>query len=430
MKLLGALMAGFAYMRNELELKDYPENDNWKKVTLGGAYDSETPTGALFACVSIMTGLFSRLPHEVYRRYGRFESVDRRSPLNDLLHQPAPHMTGHTLKELMYWDTFSNGNGVSEIISSSDGYPVELAYCKLTGKLRRDTTSGMVYGVVYPRENGLMVNGEVEARNLLHFRWDGYDIFDGISPSPIETHAINTWGLHLASLKHQNVTLNKGFSARNVIETDAAIRPKTLIDFREKIQELYSGNINAGKVPILFPGMKANQLGWSSVDLQLIEILKYTVTDLARVYKIPLHLLQADERTSGWSGNSLPDRWLNFERVGVLPHSERFGAEMSFKLMPPPLRNRHNGIRINTDSLTESNLPQMAKTVGELVTKRIWTPNEARERTGKRPLPGGDELISAPVGGANQNSGNGNNNGNDQGGGNGGKDDGNSQSDR
>ena len=369
-------------------------------ITMDAFGDSQ-PKSALFACITILTGIFARLPHQVYKTEldGRI-TVDTGNPLSRLLDKPSNYMNGQTLKELLYWDVFRSGNGVAKIIRDSSGNPIELKYCKLTGPAVRWDASldSLIYTVVFPRPGFSAVQEQVIENDLLHLRWWGYSPFSGVSPSPVESHVLQTNALYNSSVAHQLQTLNKGFSARNVIENDFEVDPKTLLDFRRDIEELYSGNLKAGKTPILFPGMSLKPVGWSTVDLQLIEILKYSVTDLSRAYGIPLFILQADERTSGWSANSLPDRWLNFERIGISPHQERFSAEFISKLVPIRMRDRGYGIRIDLESLTLSNIAQRSVTAKNLYMSGLGTKNEGRKLVGLPAMPDGDNTIDPPGG--------------------------------
>lgn len=398
-KILSEPKTGFTY--DGPKLRDDP-----KSIDL--AVSGNQPKSALFACITILTGIFARLDHQLYKRDSNgFFVVDEESPLNDLLHKPSSLMNGYSLRELIYWDVFRKGNGCAKVIRDSDGNPVELRYCKLLTPRVRYENNRRVFDVLFPSNFKESVQEPCYESDLLHLKWWGYSPFDGVSPSPVETHVIQTQGLYNASIQHQMQTLNKGFSARNVIENDIEVDENTLVEFRDKIEDLYSGNINAGKTPILFPGMSLKSVGWSTVDLQLIEILKYAVTDLSRAYGIPLFILQADERTSGWSSNSLPDRWMNFERTTVSSHEARFGAEWSMKVLPPRMRSRDYRIGINPESLTMSNTAQRAATAKVIYMSGVATKNEARKLLGLPPLPGGDSTIDPP-GGPKQGQGRGN----------------------
>ena len=349
------------------------------------AFGSSEPRSALFACISILTGIFARLDHEIgmVDSDGQFK-LDRDMPLNELMKRPDDVMTGHQLRERIYWDVFQHGNGVAKIIRNSMGDPIQLRYCKLSGPgvVQDGISRRKKYVVVFPTPGRMGVTENVDERDLLHLRWWGYSPFSGVSPSPIETHVMQTNALYQSSVRHQLQTLNKGFSARNVIENSIEQDPEMLIKFRTEIEELYSGNMKAGKTPILFPGMKMQTVGWSSVDLQLLEILKYAVTDLSRAYGIPLFILQADERTAGWSANSLPDRWLNFERITISSNGTRFADEWGNKLLPERMKDRRYLIRINPDSLTSSNLSQRSQTAKMIFTSGVATKNEARKVLG------------------------------------------------
>ena len=58
-----------------------------------------------------------------------------------------------------------------------------------------------------------------------------------------------------------------------MFEVDPLVKPAVIEKFKDELETKYQGVVNAGKSLILYPGMKAFLSGFSSVDLQLIEMV-------------------------------------------------------------------------------------------------------------------------------------------------------------
>ena len=183
------------------------------------------------------------------------------------------------------------------------------------------------------------------------------------------------------------------------VESDKEIPQKALKPFAEWYEETYAGFINAGRPPLLPPGFRIVQTGLSPHDIQLIELLKFTITDIARTWQVPLFLLQHFEQsTGGWANSNLAEQWTNFVRFSLKGHIERYTDEIDRKLMPMAMRKQRKSF-IDVEPLIAGDMEAQAKIVETLVAKAaVWTPEEAREYTGRPRKPRSGEKLRQPTG--------------------------------
>ena len=150
--------------------------------------------------------------------------------------------------------------------------------------------------------------------------------------------------------------------------------------------------------------------GVSSVDLQLVELLKWSIEDICRVYDVPPRMvhhqhvgIRVDPKLSQLSSY--------FVRWSVLRHARRINAQMTHKLMPVRDIKRKRLIRMNPDMLTAGTFEEKVVAAGSAVSQYgLLTINEGRTFLGYEIRADGDKLISPigapPTGGGNDTDGN------------------------
>lgn len=225
--------------------------------------------------------------------------------------------------------------------------------------------------------------------------------FDGVSsPSPIVSAARDALSMAGAATEGLQVDLRAGVSGRVVLQTDAEFMGITA-DQRREITELlrdgFSGLRKRGLVPVLPPGITSTQMGGASaVDLHVIELLRWTVEDICRIYKIPPRMIGAHAETQR-TGSAFEAQAVQYVRWAVRPLCNLIADEIAHQLLPAGW----------TAELDPSK--QAMGTFGERVTAAnaavakggLLTINEGRAVLGHEPHADGDRLIS-PIGAPDQ----------------------------
>lgn len=155
--------------------------------------------------------------------------------------------------------------------------------------------------------------------------------FDGIQGrSMIEDHR-ETLGLAVSMEQHQATMMGKGAAPAGVLETEGRLKDdavlKRLVD---SWTETYGGARNAGKVAILESGLKYKAVTLPAKDIQFLESRRFLLAEVARIFRIPLHMLEEMDRATF---NNVEHRSLEFLLYTMVPHVTKWKKEAKRKLV-------------------------------------------------------------------------------------------------
>jgi hypothetical protein len=100
--------------------------------------------------------------------------------------------------------------------------------------------------------------------------------------------------------------------------------------FRESYQAAQSGS-NRGKVLVLENGMKFHEVGVTNKDAQFLELRKFQITDIARLFRVPPHMIADLDRATF---SNIEQQSLEFVMHTMTPWAERWEASIESDLLP------------------------------------------------------------------------------------------------
>ena len=303
-----------------------------------------------------------------------------------LLDRPEIGETGFVWWREVLEELFARGNSYVYIRRNMAGLPIELIRADMVFMQEDLRTPNMwLYDLSF--RNGRKIMNRVHWSDVLHFRGPAYDRHGGRSVSPITEVAAKSLGISLAAARHLGNTLARGAHNPLAIAAPTDMPAEHAEKFASNVNENYAGTTKAGKPLVLPPGYTADRIGFSSVDLQLLDLLKFQVVDIARIWQIPLYLLQHFESGSGVvATKSYEEQWQSFLRFSLSTNLEIVESELKSKLIDPVANWRNDEISFDTTRLIMSNLMDRAKIALILgQTGAFWTIDEVRELTGKPP---------------------------------------------
>jgi HK97 family phage portal protein len=143
---------------------------------------------------------------------------------------------------------------------------------------------------------------------------------------------------------------------------------------------------NRGKTAVLENGMKYHELGLNNSDSQWIEGRKFKVSDIARIFRVPPHMIADLEKSTN---NNIEWQSMEFVRYTMLPWAERWEAAIETQL----LGEEDLEVEFDFAALERGD----SKTRGEYYNLGVnggWLlRNEARMREGFNPIPGLSEPL-------------------------------------
>ncbi|MCO5145538.1 MAG: phage portal protein [Aquamicrobium sp.] len=155
----------------------------------------------------------------------------------------------------------------------------------------------------------------------------------------------------------------------------------------------FSGSENAGRTAVLWDGAKWSPMTMTSVDAQLLELRKFQLSEIARAFGIPQHMLGVLDRAT-WGNYSQAAR--EYLTSTVLPWMRAVEAALNRTLLTDAERGEYR-FAFDLDDFSQGDLGERATAISTLITARTINPNEARDWLGLPAREGGDEFSNPAI---------------------------------
>jgi HK97 family phage portal protein len=335
-----------------------------------------TPVRAAVEAISEGIG---GLPLHVYRREGEARQRATDHPAYGLLHDDANDWTPAGLfREQVTRDALLWGNGFA-FINRHGGQPrelIRLAPSRVSVELDSQT-SEPVY-----RLDGQVI----DRRDVLHIQAPSVDGVKGTSPVLQCRDAI---GLALTMQNHAARLFGRGGRPSGILKFPNKLGDASIAKMKASWQAAHAGE-NSGGTAVLEEGGEFQSLTMTSTDAQFLELWTLAVVEIARVFRVPPHMLfelgRATWGNAGEMGASFLrftlDRWLKV-----------WQGEIRLKLIDPEDRATFYA-EFLLDDLLRTDLTARADAYGKLIAARVLNPNEVRAMENRAPYEGGDEFLN------------------------------------
>ena len=147
--------------------------------------------------------------------------------------------------------------------------------------------------------------------------------------NPIQYYAASI-GLSLKSVDYNNDFLDNGGRPSGVLTTASVLKKETADNISAEWQKKYSGG-NKGTVAVLHGGFDYKPISISASDAQLLEIMKFSKSDIAALFGVPAYMLN-EGSSSNW-GTGLSEQRQNFVSFTLLPWMIKIQQEIGRTLL-------------------------------------------------------------------------------------------------
>ena len=350
-------------------------------------------TTAVYACVRILAESIAGLPLHVYAYRGEGRERVPGHPLFTILHDaPNPEMTSFVFRETLMVHLLLWGNAYAQILRDRAGRVAGL-YPLLPNRMsvNRDEDGRLYY--TYQRVTDENPNfkrgGEVvlPAEDVLHIPGLGFDGLIGYSPIAMARNAV---GMTLACEEYGASFFANGARPGGVLQHPGVLKDPAKL--RESWQAVYGGAANTGKVAVLEEGMTYQQIGIPPEEAQFLETRKFQVDEIARLYRIPPHMVGDLDKSSF---SNIEQQSLEFVKYTLNPWVVRWEQALQKSLLLPEERKRYF-IRFNVDGLLRGDY--QSRMQGYAVGRQNGglSANDIREMEDMNPIPaseGGDTYL-------------------------------------
>lgn len=348
---------------------------------------------AVYAAVRILAEGVASLPLHVYRRG---ENGDR-SKAEDmnlfyLLHdKPNPEMTSFIFREALMCHLLLFGNAYAQVLRNGRG-EVAALYPLLPNKMsvERDEKGQLFYRYIRNDSEPPTMQGNtviLMPSEVLHIPGLGFGGLVGYSPISVTKNAI---GLGLAAEEYGSRFFANGAAPAGVLEHPGVI--KDVSKLRESWNETFGGSRNAGKVAILEEGLHFNPISMSPQDSQLLETRQFQLTEIARIFRIPPHML-GDLSKATFS--NIEHESLEFVKYTLTPWICRWESSLTDALLSREEQKKYE-IRFNVDGLLRGDYKSRMEGYAVGINNGFLCPNDVRRLEGFDLIPeekGGNSFL-------------------------------------
>jgi HK97 family phage portal protein len=151
--------------------------------------------------------------------------------------------------------------------------------------------------------------------------------------------------------------------------------------FRESYQQAQSGS-NRGKVLVLENGMKFHEVGVTNKDAQFLELRKFQITDIARLFRVPPHMIADLDRATF---SNIEQQSLEFVMHTMTPWAERWEAAIERDLI---FENEDLEVEFDFANLMRGDAASRSAYYQSGIQNGWLTRNEARAAENLNPIAG------------------------------------------
>lgn len=288
-------------------------------------HDVAMTFGAVFAAVKVISESIGVLGMHRFNRQrdGGKERLDTHPATRVLNRQWNPYMTSQTGREVTTTHALLYGNGYAEIVRDAAGRLSQLWPLLPDRMLPRWDDGALVYR--YLVRSGEYV--DLRSDQVLHVKGLG---FDGVGGYDVVTYMARSIGQGIAAEQYAGGFFGNGAHLSGALFHPSNLSKEGKESLRDEFNSVYKGSSNAFRMAVFEEGMEWKQFSTTPEAAQMIQTRKFSVTDIARWFRVPPHML-ADLEKATFS--NIEQQALEFVVHTLLPWVTRWEQECDLKLI-------------------------------------------------------------------------------------------------
>src|SRR5262249_3843921 len=340
---------------------------------------------AVYACINVIASDISKLPAQVFEvnLNNGARTALRRDPYVKLMAAPNAYQTGPDFLFAFVQSYFFQGNTYCFARRNRRNEIVEMHVLnpyRVKPLIAQD--GSIFYECGEDFLAGLAPNTIVPERDMIHHRLPLLPGYPLVGVTPIFAAAASS-AVGLKILQNSQEFFSNASRPSGMLTSESGrISPEAAARFKQEWDEAYRGE-GMGKIAVMHSGLRWEPLTITAQDAQLIEQLRWSVEDVARVFRVPPFMLGDMTKVSYRNTEQLVRAYLtNCLRYHIKALEERF--QQPFEL---DITNRF-----------ELDLPQLLRTEIDVRYAAYQTSlnsgwqsiNEVRAQEGLEPIDGGE----------------------------------------
>jgi HK97 family phage portal protein len=270
-----------------------------------------------------------------------------------------------------------------------DLIPVCPALVKVV-RVKRDGkhTDGKQFLIEHRAANGVLEYVEKTGNwDIMHIPGQGYDGLVVLSPLQL---AAQTYGTALAADKLAARFFSRGTSLTGILNVKAPLTDQAQADeIKKRWHEVNAGSNHSGDIAVLDAETTFQQLTIPPDQLQFLESREWQVSELARIYGIPPHLIGDESKSTSW-GSGIEQQNIGFVGYTVGGWTSRIEQRVAREVV-------NTRGQVSKFDLTELMRGSTSERFAAYALGIQWgwlTRNEARGKEDMQPLSGLDKPLT------------------------------------
>lgn len=348
--------------------------------------DSSLQLTAVYGCVRVLSNAVMTLPFVLYEQManGGKKRITKHWLYRLLARRPNDYQNAAEFRSMMQGHLVLRGNAFARIFSNARGEVTDLIPIhpdRVTIELLSDTSWR------YSIKNNDGSETKVARRDMFHLKGLSGDGIIGYNPVQLARYALS------GAIAAQNYGTR--FFQNDAAPTGGWIEhPSNFKDaearrlWAESWQEQQGGK-NKGKVAVLEYGLKYHPgVPISNGDAQFIESRKYSVSDIARLFGVPPHMVGDLEKATF---SNIEQQSIDFVTHSLTPWLVCWEEAIRFNFLDP--EDDTLQVEFPTISLLRGDSTARGLYINTRIMNGSMTRNEARLMEGDNPLPGLDDPL-------------------------------------
>ncbi|WP_227779720.1 phage portal protein [Paenibacillus sp. P13VS] len=339
---------------------------------------------AVLTCVRILSETVASLPLPVYKRLNPRGKARTKHKVSELLqNRPNPRMTAFTFRETMMAHILLWGNCYAEIEYDTAGELVALWPIPPHRVEHMETAEGDPFFRVTTKD-GKQHNVPFYA--MFHIPGLGFDGTKGVS--------VIHWARQAVELALATEQFGADFFENGTNVGAVATLPGTLSDaaferLQKSLREKYEGLGKAHRLMLLEEGMTFSKNTIPPNDAQFLETRKFQILEIARVFRVPPHMMADLERASF---SNIEQQSIDFVIHTIRPWLIRWEQTINWKLFSLNEQKRFFAEHL-VEGLLRGDSTARAAFYKEMFMIGVYSQNDIREKENDNPIEGGDRYF-------------------------------------
>jgi hypothetical protein len=333
-----------------------------------------TSIGALYAAVKLYADTVASLPWDTYIRVdGERKPYRPRPRWLDVPEPNNPNRTSFDFKHRVVSSLLLDGNAFILAIRDSSDNVIET---RVLDPQKVEIVTGEMGEPLYKvttREGTSTLGADSIVHIPLFATGENHR---GLNP--VEHHRV-TLGLASATQLFGAKFYEQGATVGGVVKVPGELTSEQAQNLRDSFARRHEGMDKAWRVAVLTGGADYSAMTVKVSDLQLVETMHYGVEAIARIYGVPLHLLQYPGGNTSYSSvEVISIEWL---RLGLGPLVARI--EMAFQRLVPGAERTF--LKFTIDGLLRATTQERYNSYATALNNGFLNINEVRaleDRTG------------------------------------------------